>query len=69
MTIRTRLERLESAPENRPPVLIWQHHDETAESAMTRWSAANPSRPSPDKAGSRVYLISWAAPSSEGVAA
>ena len=69
MTIKGRLERLESAPEIRPPVLIWQHHDETAESAMKRWSAAKPSQPSPDKAGSRVYLIRWAAPSAEGVAA
>lgn len=69
MTIRTRLERLEIAPEIRPPVLIWQHHDETAESAMARWAVANPSQPRPDKAGSCVCLIRWAAPSAEGVAA
>ena len=69
MTIRGRLERLESAPEIRPPVLIWQLHDETAESAMTRWVTANPGQPSPDKAASRVCLIRWAAPSVEGVAA
>lgn len=69
MTIRGRLERLESAPEIRPLVLIWQLCGETAESAMTRWAVANPSQPSPDKVGARVCLIRWAAPSPEGVAA
>jgi len=69
MTIRGRLERLESAPEIRPPVLIWQLYGETPESAMTRWASANPSQPSPDLVGARVCLIRWAAPSSEGVAA
>lgn len=69
MTIRGRLERLEVSRDVRSSVVIWQHHDETAESAMTRWATANPSQPSPNKVGSRVYLIRWAAPSAEEVAA
>jgi len=69
MTIKARLEKLEGTHEGCPFVMIWQHHDETSENAMARWATANPSQPSPDKAGSRVCLIRWAAPSAEGVAA
>lgn len=69
MTIKARLEKLEGTHKGGPCVVIWQHHDETSASAMARWVSANPSQPSPDKAGSRVCLVRWAAPSAEGVAA
>jgi hypothetical protein len=69
MAIKARLEKLENTHNCGPCVMVWQYHDETSERAMARWLTANPSQPSPDKAGSRICLIRWAAPSAEGVAA
>lgn len=69
MSMKARLEKLEGGDRDGRCVVIWKHHDETTESAMTRWKAANPNEPDPDKAGLRVYLIRWDAPSAEGVAA
>lgn len=69
MSIKGRLGKLESAKGNGRVVVIWKHQGETSESAMARWRVANPEQPDPSSAGLQVYLVRWAAPSPEGVAA
>lgn len=45
MSIKGRLGRLECASRDNRCVVIWKRHDETGESAMERWRAANPGHP------------------------
>ena len=69
MTIRGRLEKLEGAHKDGPCIVIWQHHEESTESAMTRWATVNCDSSKPDKAGARIYFVRWAAPSPQRVPA
>lgn len=69
MSIKGRLDKLESAQGSGRIVVIWKHHDETSESAMARWRVANPEQPDPNSSGLQVCLVRWAAPSMNGATA
>ena len=57
--LETRLDRLEATALG--VIVMWQHHTETDDQAMTRWKASHPSE-DPERPGLRVMLVRWADP-------